>query len=97
MIAQDLARLGWHIEEYKGVWEPAQSVELLGLIINTLDAQVQIPKDKVQKMKTKISEAFECAKKLTPRDVASLSRTVISVSKSFSPTGLYTRTGVSTN
>ena len=90
IIEQDMNRLGLIREESKGHWEPTQSLEFLGLILDTESALVRIPQDKLMTLKELLPLVIQNST-LSARTMAKIAGKIICLSLAFSPARIYTR------
>lgn len=89
-IEQDLHELGWTREPTKGHWEPTQQLQFLGLVFDTLRGTLEIPADKLDKLRVEIDELLILSA-VTRRTIARVSGRIISVSLAFAPARLFSR------
>lgn len=90
ILEEIMEKLGLVREITKGHWEPTQRVEILGLIIDTVQGILEVPADKIQRLRTGLDE-IATAISLSAREVARTAGLLISVSKALSAARLFTR------
>ena len=90
IILPTLLRLGFITEDSKSVWEPTRRLEMLGLILDTEAAVVEIPEDKLDKIEG-LAKSLLGKEQVTARALARVAGTVISVSRAFPYTKMCTR------
>ena len=90
VILPTLFRLGFVTEDSKSVWEPTRRLEMLGLILDTEAAVVEIPEDKLEKIEG-LATMLLSNDQVTARVMARVAGTVISFSRAFPFTRMCTR------
>jgi hypothetical protein len=85
-----MQEMGWIRALGKGVWEPSQRFDFLGLTIDTVKGQVLIPEDKLKRYTATLEQVI-LKRKVTARELASVAGKVVSVMRAFAPSLLFLR------
>lgn len=85
-----LHNLGWLINWKKSVLEPTQTIEFLGLKVDSVEMSVYLPQDKIQNIKMKCQKALE-SDHITIQELASLVGSLNATVEAVIPASLYVR------
>jgi len=89
IIVPTLERLGWIRETSKGQWEPAQSAEVLGFMVDLEEGRIYIPEAKLQNVEKLCNQPV--GKTMTKKELASLVGTIGSLKRAAPLIQLYLR------
>jgi hypothetical protein len=92
-VTRDMHSLGLIREPTKGQWDPAQRVQVLGLIIDTASGSVEVPEVKMTQVVELAQHLFEVpvGQPIPVRRLASTAGKVVALSRAFAPARLLTR------
>ena len=89
-IEQDMEAFGWIRHREKGCWMPAQRVEYLGVVLDTVSGRWYVPEEKIQQLIRLATPILE-EKEVTVRRIAKVVGKVISMSRALPLAKLYVR------
>ena len=85
-----LHNLGWLINWKKSVLQPKQTIEFLGLKVDSIEMSVYLPQDKIQSIKMKCQNAIK-SDHITIQELASLVGSFNATVEALIPASLYVR------
>ena len=85
-----LHNLGWLINWKKSVLQPKQTIEFLGLKVDSIEMSVYLPQDKIQSIKMKCQNAIK-SDHITIQELASLVGSLNATVEAVIPASLYVR------
>ena len=89
-----LGLLGFSVSDKKSEWTPTQLLQFLGLLVNAEAYAFEVPKGKLQKIGSIVSDLIARAEKrsaITTRQVAAVCGHLLSVRLAVAPARIYTR------
>jgi hypothetical protein len=89
-VMRDLTRLGWKRHPEKGQWEPAQSFEYLGLIVDFKEGRWRVPERKAAALRQSLQSAVGGAR-ISIRQLACILGKILSLQRALPLAKLYSR------
>ena len=79
-VKQSLIEAEFLLNEEKSIFKPVKSLEWLGIIWNSVDFTLSIPKRRIDDLISSVTYAFEIFPRLTARSLAQITGRIISMS-----------------